>query len=354
MQDKTYKSLTIPTLQWNQKKSSETMGELIVQPLEPGFGITIGNALRRVILSSIEGCAVTSVIINGVNNEFSSLKGVVEDVLHILLNIKEVVIKNNTGEPGKMHLRVNGKDKPSATVADITADNHLELINKEHVIAHLAPDGELEIEFFVEMGRGYSPAQWPYGTSLQKDNRIYLDAKFSPIERVEFNVEKTRVGQAIDYDKLTMGIYTNGSIHPRDVIHYGTSVLRTQFEHFLSATEIPFNEISQPVEQEGGRETLLDIGGPTEGLPVELFLKPIDELEFSVRAHNCLIGAGIKRVIDLVNLTEEDVLKIKNFGRKSLREVKEILGAFGLRLGMNVKELDLKKVIKEQEDRLKS
>jgi len=354
MSDKKYKPLTIPTLKWNQKKSSEKMGELVVQPLEPGFGITIGNALRRVILSSIEGCAVTSVIINGVNNEFSSLKGIVEDTLHILLNIKEIVVKNNTGKPGKMKLSVSGSDKPAATGADITVDEHLEVVNKDHVIAHLAPDGELEIEFFVEMGRGYAPSRWPYGTALQKDNRIYLDAKFSPIERVEFHVEKTRVGQAIDYDKLIMNIYTDGSIHPQDVVHYGTSVLRTQLEHFLVATEIPFNEISQPTEEEGASEALLDVGGPTEGLPVDLFLKPIDELEFSVRAHNCLIGAGIKRVIDLVNLTEEDVLKIKNFGRKSLREVKEILGAFGLRLGMNVKELDLKKVIKEQEDRLKS
>jgi DNA-directed RNA polymerase subunit alpha len=354
MQEKKYKPLTIPNLEWDKTKSSNMVGELIVQPLEPGFGITIGNALRRVILSSIEGCAVTSVIIKGVNNEFSSLQGVVEDVLHILLNLKEIVIKNNTGESGKMSLKISGKDKPVATVEDIETDEHLDLINKDHVLAHLAPDGELEIDFFVEMGRGYCPSKWPYGMSLQKDDRIYLDAKFSPIERVEFNIEKTRVGQAIDYDKLTLTVYTDGSIHPRDAIDYGTSVLRTQLENFLAAKEILFNEISKPVEPEGGREALLEIGGPTEGLPVELFLKPIDELEFSVRAHNCLIGAGIKRVIDLVNLSEEDVLKIKNFGRKSLREVKEILGAFGLRLGMNVKELDLKKVIKEQEDRLKS
>lgn len=354
MLDKKYKPLTLPKLEWNKKKSSDTMGELVVQPLEPGFGITIGNALRRVILSSIEGCAVTSVVIKDVNNEFSSLKGVVEDVLHVLLNIKEIVVKNNTGEPGKMTLKVSGADKPAATVGDIETDEHLEVINKEHVIAHLAPDGELEIEFFVEMGRGYVPSQWPYGTSLQKDDRIYIDAKFSPIERVEYHVEKTRVGKDIDYDKLSLSIYTDGSIHPTDAVHYGTSVLRTQLEHFLAVEEIPFNEISQPAEQEGGSEALLELGGPTEGLPVELFLKPIDELEFSVRAHNCLIGAGIKRVIDLVNLTEEDVLKIKNFGRKSLREVKEILGAFGLRLGMNVKELDLKKVIKEQEERLQS
>jgi len=347
-----YRPLILPKLGWEKKLSSSTYGELVVQPLEPGFGTTLGNALRRVMLSSVEGSAVTSVIIKGVNNEFSSIKGVIEDTLHVLLNIKEVVIKNNTGQPGKMRLFVTGEGV--AKVADIEADEHLELVNLDHVIAHLAVDGELEIEFFVETGRGYVPAQWPQGTALQADGRIYLDAMFSPVKRVEYTIEKTRVGQEIDYDKLSVGIHTNGAVAPQDVVHYSTSVLRTQLEHFLLATEIPFNEISQSEDDFVGKEGRFEGEGPTKGLPVDLFLKPIDELEFSVRAHNCLIGAGIKRVIDLVNLTDEDVLKIKNFGRKSLREVKEILLAFGLHLGMNVKELDLKKAIKEQEGNLKS
>lgn len=347
-----YRPLILPKLSWDKKVSSNTHGELIIQPLEPGFGVTLGNALRRVILSSIEGASVTSVIIKGVNNEFSTIKGVIEDTLLVLLNIKEIVIKNSTGLPGKMHLSVKGEG--AARVADIKADDHLELVNKDHVIAHLAADGELDIEFFVEMGRGYVPAQWPHGKSLQADGRIYLDAMFSPIKRVEYHIEKTRVGQEIDYDKLTLRIFTNGAVDPRDVITYGTSVLRTQLEHFLLAKEIPFNEISKSQEEKIAGESKTDVEGPTKGLPVDLFLKPIDELEFSVRAHNCLIGAGIKRVIDLVNLTDEDVLKIKNFGRKSLREVKEILAAFGLQLGMNVKELDLKKAIKEQEGGAKS
>ncbi|MBY0354070.1 DNA-directed RNA polymerase subunit alpha [Candidatus Babeliales bacterium] len=352
MQNRKYQPLTLPKLDWNKKISSPVSGELVVQPLEPGFGITLGNALRRVILASIEGSAVTSVIIKGVNNEFSTLKGVIEDVLQIVLNIKEVVVKNTTGKPGKMYLSV--KREGAVKVQDIKADEHLELINGDHVLAHLAADGELEIEFFVESGRGYVPAQWPKGVSLQADERIYLDALFSPIKRVEYHVEKTRVGQDIDYDKLIMKIETNGAVHPQDVVHYGTSVLRTQFEHFLGATEIPFNEISQQSEESVQVAGHTDSEGPTRGLPVDLFLKPIDELEFSVRAHNCLIGAGIKRVIDLVNLTDDDVLKIKNFGRKSLREVKEILSAFGLHLGMNVKELDLKKAIKQQEGSNKS
>ena len=351
---KIYKSLTLPNLQWSKRKpGDETVGELIVQPLEPGFGITLGNALRRVVLSSIEGSAVTSVVIKGVNNEFSSLPGVVDDVLHILLNIKGIVVKNDTGEPGAMRLHVKGGEKPVAVAGDIECDSHLSIVNKEHVIACLAPDGDLDIEFFVEAGRGYVSAQWPLGKPLQENDRIYVDAMFSPIKKVDCRIEKTRVGQAIDYDKLIFKVYTDGSINPKDAIHYGTSVLRTQLEHFLTVEEIPFNEISKPEEKEVKKgDAVVNVGESAEGIPVELFLKPVDELEFSVRAHNCLVSAGVKRVIDLVNLTEEDILKIKNFGRKSLREVKEILGAFGLRLGMNIKELDLKKALKEQEDKL--
>ncbi len=347
-----YKPLTLPKLKWDTKKSTDTFGELIVQPLEPGFGITLGNALRRIILASIEGSSVTSVIIKGVNNECSVIEGVIEDVLNVVLNIKGIVIKNTTGKPGKMHLSLKGEGV--ARVSDIKADDHLELLNPDHVITHLAIDGELDIEFFVESGRGYQQAQWPLGEPLQKDGRIYIDAAFSPIRRVEYTIEKTRVGQAIDYDKLILSIHTDGSISPQDTIYYATSVLRTQLEHFLSASEIPFNEISKVEEEEVEALKAKEMQGPTKGLPVELFLKPIEELEFSVRAHNCLISAGIKRVIDLINLSEDESLKIKNFGRKSLREVKEILKAFDLQLGMNIKESDLKKMIKEQEDILQS
>ncbi len=342
-----YRPLIIPKVQWDTKVGTSTYGELIVQPLEPGFGITLGNALRRVMLSSIEGSAVTSVIIKGVNNEFSALKGVEEDTLHVLLNIKNIVVKNSTGMPGKMYLSKKGAGP--VTVADIQTDEHLTVVNKEHVLAHLAVDGDFNIEFFVETGRGYQAAQWPQGESLQADGKIYLDAMFSPVKRVEYHIELARVGERFDCDKLVMRIYTNGSAGSNDVVHYATSVLRTQLELCLFAKEIPFNEISELSHDKIDKEIKVDGESPTKGLPVDLFLKPIDELEFSVRAHNCLIGAGIKRVIDLVNMTEEDILKIKNFGRKSLREVKEILSAFGLYLGMNVKELDLKKAIKEQE-----
>ena len=348
MENKEYKPLTIPRLSWNKKELSDTFGEIIAQPLEPGFGVTLGNSLRRVLLGAVEGSAVTSVIIKGVNNEFSSVSGIVEDAMQLVLNIKQIVIRNKEGKPGKMRLKVQGE--ATVRVADIQADAHLEVVNLDHVIAHVAPEGELDIEFFVETGRGYREAQWPGGKPFQQEGRIYLDAMFSPIRKVMFDVEKTRVGGDIDYDKLTLKIYTDGSENPLDVLHYSVSVLRTQLEHFLASAEIPFNELSAvPEELKEKEPVMLDKLG-LKGVPVELLLKPIDELELSVRAHNCLINAGIKRVIDLVNLSEDDVLKIKNFGRKSLTEVKDSMKAFGLSYGMNIKEEDLKRLLKEREE----
>jgi DNA-directed RNA polymerase subunit alpha len=345
---KKYQPLTMPKIQWEVERSTETFGEQVVQPLEPGFGITLGNALRRVLLSSIEGAAVVSIVIKGVNNEFATLKGLREDVLQLVLNIKGIVIKNTTGEPGTMKLKASGEQV--VTAGQIETSENLSVLNKEHVLANLAQDGDLEIEFVVENGRGYKAAQWQHNVPIQPDGRIFVDAMFSPVTRVEINVSKTRVGQDIDYDKLVLGVRTNGTVSPQDVIHYGASVLRSQFEHFLAANEIPFNEISTQEAAEASSSDVASEGSASKSnLLVDLFLKPIEDLEFSVRAHNCLAGAGIKRVIDLVNLTEEESLKIKNFGRKSLREVKEILAAFNLRFGMNIKELDLKKAIKEQE-----
>lgn len=338
-----YQSLTIPKLQWTKKTLTDSFGELVVQPLEPGFGVTFGNALRRVLLGAVEGSAVTSVIIKGVNNEFSVIPGIVEDAMQLLLNIKGVVIRNTTGEPGTMRIKVSGDSV--VRVGDIVADDHLKLVNQDYILAHVAPDGELEIEFFVESGRGYKPAEWPLGKSLQEDGRIYLESMFSPIRKIMFDVTKTRVGEEIDYDKLVLKIHTDGSENPLDVLHYGVSVLRTQLEHFLKSAEIPFNEISALPEEEAEKEKLET--SKLKGISVELLLKPIDELELSVRAHNCLINAGIKRIIDLVNLSDDVALKIKNFGRKSLNEVKDSMRAFGLSFGMDIREEDLEKVLKE-------
>ncbi len=348
MEKKEYRPLTIPKLNWNKKELTQTYGELIAQPLEPGFGITLGNAIRRILYAGVEGSAVTAVIIKGVNNEFSALNGVEEDAMQLILNIKGIVVRNKEGKPGTMRLNVKGQ--AVATVADIEADDHLELINKDHVLAHVSENGELDIQFFVEAGRGYKPAQWPVDKALQEDGRIYIDAMFSPIRKVMFDVEKTRVGKDIDFDKLTLRIHTDGSENPLDVLHYSVSVLRTQLEHFLASAEIPFNQISSaPEEKVAGEPVESDQLGGVKGVSPDLLLKPIEELELSVRAHNCLINAGIKRILDLVNLNEDEALKIKNFGRKSLGEVKESMKAFGLSFGMNIKESQLKKALKEQQ-----
>ena len=347
MDRKEYKPLTIPRLQWNSETITSTFGELVAQPLEPGFGITLGNALRRVLLGGVEGAAVTSVVIKGVNNEFTVLPGVVEDTMQVLLNVKQIVVRSKNGLPGTLSLKIAGQT--TVRVADIKADDNLELINKDHVIAHVATDGEFEMQLFVETGRGYRPAQWPIGRPLQEDNRIYLDAMFSPIRQVTFDVEKTRVGGEIDYDKLILKVYTDGSENPVDVLHYTASVIRSQLEHFLATTEIPFNEISKTSSAQEVEEVAPKHDTTIGGLSVDLLLKPIDELELSVRAHNCLKNAGIKRVIELVNLSEEEGLKIKNFGRKSLNEVKESMKGFGLHFGMNISEADLKKALAAKE-----
>lgn len=343
-----YKPLTIPTLGWDKKSMSTTFGRLTAQPLEPGFGITLGNALRRALLGSIEGSAVTAVIIKGVNHEFSTIPGVVEDVMQIILNIKQIVIKNKENLPGSLKLSVSGDQKSVITVADIVGDAHFELVNKDHVIASLAQDGKLEIEFFVESGRGYQVAQWPIGTALAEDGRMYLDAMFSPVRSVSMTVEKIRVGKEIDYDKMMIEITTNGAETPVDVLNYSVSVLRTQLENFLIDKEIPFNELSASDDDHvvTVNEDVDDSG--LQDLPVEALFKSIDELELSARAHNCLANANINRVIDLINLSEDDSLRIKNFGRKSLDEVKEVLKSMGLRFGMSVKEESAAKALKRK------
>jgi len=298
------------------------------------------------LLGAVEGSAVTSVIIKGINNEFSSVPGVIEDAMQVVLNVKEIVVQSKTGQPGKMSLKISSEG--AVKVSDIQADEHLELINKDHIIAHVADGGELDIEFFVEPGRGYRAAQWPLGKALQGDNRIYIDAMFSPIKKVMFDVEKTRVGKEIDYDKLTLKVFTDGSTNPVDAMHYSVSVLRSQLERFLVSAEIPFNEISaMPDEEEESEPVELDQLG-LKGVPLELLMKPIEELELSVRAHNCLINAGVKKILDLVNIQEEDVLKIKNFGRKSLNEVKASMKAFGLSYDMDIKEEDIKKILQNR------
>lgn len=348
MEKQKYKPLTIPHVEWDKKTLSTTFGELIAQPLEPGLGTTFGSALRRVLLGAIEGTAVTSVRITGVNNEFSVIQGVIEDTMQLILNIKQIVVRNKTGMPGTMKVHFAGEGV--VRVSDIQADSHLELVNPEHVLAHVASDGVLDIEFFVDIGRSYQVAQWPTDKSYLEDGRIYLDAMFAPVINVIFDVQKTRVGKDIDYDKLIMQISTNGSALPTDVYNYAVSVLRTQLEHFLINAEIPFNLISPDTKEEvvPAKYTSQEIGLSPAAL--KLLLKPVEELELSARAYNCLIQEGIKRIIDLVNLPEDEALKIKNFGRKSLNEVAETLSSFGLSFGMHLNEHDIEKRVAELEE----
>lgn len=343
-----YKPLTIPKVTWDKKSLTNTYGELVAQPLEPGFGITLGNALRRVLLGAVEGSAVTAVIMKGINNEFSSVPGVVEDAMQILLNIKQIVIYNKEGRPGQMTLKVSGAG--IARVGNIVADEHLELVNKDHIIATVAMDGDLEITFFVESGRGYRIAQWPIGQALQEDGRIYLDAMFSPVRKVLFDVEKARVGRDIDHDKLTLQIHTDGSESPADVLHYAISVLGSQLEHFLVLPKIPFNDISAAAiveeDQTSTEQSTNDFA--LDPATIEFLLKPVDELELSARAHNCLVSSGKRRILDLVNMTEDEVLKLKNFGRKSLVEVKESMSTFNLSFGSNIREEDIENYLKNK------
>ncbi len=348
MNKKEYRPLTIPKVIWEKGTLTQYFGELIAQPLEPGFGMTLGNALRRIMLGAVEGAAPTWVKIKGVNNEFSSVPGVVEDTMQIVLNIKEIVLRNTTGQPG--YMRVHAKNETAVTVADIIADEHLELVNKDHVIAHIAPDGELDIEFFVETGRGYVAAQWPSDKPYQEDDRIYIDSMFSPVRRVTFDVEKTRVGQHIDYDKLIIQITTDGSENPVDVFNYAVSVIRSQYEHFLSATEIKFNELKQVQPEESVEKVVVEDKKLINGISPELLMKSIDELELSVRARNCLLNAEIKRIIDLVNLSSDDILKIRNFGKKTLDEVTDSMKAAGLSFGMNISEDMVKSLLAVKEN----
>jgi len=263
--------------------------------------------------------------------------------MQLILNIKEIVLKNKDGKPGKMTLSFKGEGV--VKVSDIKTDDNLTLVNTDHVLGHVSEGGELDIEFFVESGRGYKAAQWPIGSKLQDDNRVYVDAMFSPVKKVQFEVEKTRVGKDIDFDKLILQVYTNGAEKPADVFHYAVSVLRTQLEHFLVDPEIDFNAISEAPKEEKQQESVNSEALGLKGVPVDLLLKPIDDLELSARAHNCLIMHGIKRILDLVNLSEDDGLKIKNFGRKSLNEVKDSMKAFGLSFGMDIKEEDVQKLL---------
>jgi DNA-directed RNA polymerase subunit alpha len=315
------------------KSKSQTYAKFVCEPLERGYGNTIGNALRRILLSSIMGAAVTKVKIDGALHEFSSLPEVKEDVADIILNLKELRLKLHSDEPRVVTIDVQGPKV--VTGRDISTGGAVEVLNLDHVIATVGEGGRLRMELTVANGRGFVQAE---------DNRaeddaigvIPIDSPFSPIRKVNYSVTNARVGQRTDYDKLTLEVWTDGSVSPEDSVAYAAKILKEQITIFIN-----FDETSEPVEHHSEEEPEFN----------ENLLKPVDELELSVRSFNCLQNAGIRYIGDLVQKTEAEMLKTKNFGRKSLKEIKELLQDMGLELGMKLDNWPPKELAKKDAQR---
>ena len=293
-------------------------GTVVAEPLERGFGLTLGNALRRVLLSSLQGAAITSVQIDNVLHEFSSVAGVREDVTDIVLNLKGVAVRMEVDGPKRLSISARG---PSVvTAGDISRSAGIEIVNKDHVICHLDTDSELFMELTVGTGKGYVPAD----RNRPEDAPIGLipvDAIYSPVKKVAYDVEPTREGQVLDYDKLTIKVETDGTVTPEDAVAYGARILQDQLSIFVNFDEP--SHAGRPDDREG-----------LEFNP--LLLKKVDELELSVRSANCLKNDNIVYIGDLIQKTEAEMLRTPNFGRKSLNEIKEVLSGMGLHLGMEV------------------
>lgn len=300
----------------NETKA-EQRSVITIEPLERGFGITLGNALRRVLLSSLQGAAVNAIKIDGVLHEFSPLPGVREDVTDVILNLKTLAIRAGSVEKQRLVLKADGPCTVTAGMIDCPAD--LEIINKDTKICELDKDGSLHIEMTVESGKGYVPA----AQNRQQDNAIGvipIDALYSPVRQVSFKVEEARVGQVTDYDKLILSVETDGTITPENAVAFAAKIIQDQLQVFIN-----FDEVEE-VEEE--KEPDLPFS-PN-------LLKKVDELELSVRSANCLKNDNIVYIGDLVRKTEAEMLKTPNFGRKSLNEIKEVLASMGLRFGMEV------------------
>jgi DNA-directed RNA polymerase subunit alpha len=306
---------------------SDTYGKFTAEPFERGFGVTVGNSLRRLLLSSLEGSAVTQVKIQGVQHEISTIPGVVEDVTDIILNIKSLVVKNASEEP--KIVRIDRHERGVVTAANIIADEAVQIINPEHIIATLTDDVPFVVEMKVENGRGYRMAE--ENVSQEREiGVIPIDSSFSPVVRVKYEIEDTRVGQRTNYDKLVMEIWTNGTVTPQMAIVEGAKILRKHLNPFIQYSE-PGPEI--------GIEDKLELTGDVTQVDQELERKlnmSLAELELSVRATNCLESEGITTVRDLVIRTDEELLEVRNFGETTLKEVKQKLQERGLHLGMKL------------------
>ena len=304
-------------------KSNETYGKFVVRPLERGFGITLGNALRRILLSSLQGAAIKTVKIEGVLHEFSSIPGVVDDVTNIVLNLKQVRVRTSSSEliTGHIDKSCGEGETLDVTAGDIRFNAEAEVLNPDHVIATITEGGRFQAEVTVAMGRGYvlgamtEEAETLIGT-------IPVDALHSPIQKVKYTVTNARVGHRTDYDKLTLEIWTDGSVTPEDAVAFAAKILKEQVQIFINFVEEPEPELTEDT-------------APEEEWNENLF-KRVDELELSVRSANCLQNAGIEYIWQLVERSVPEMLKTKNFGRKSLNEIQEILAELGLSLGMKL------------------
>ncbi len=317
---KNWRDLIRPkTLEVEKESLTPTYGRFSCEPLERGFGTTLGNSLRRVLLSSLQGAAITAVKLEGALHEFQTLPDVVEDVTDIVLNLKEVMLRMHDPKPKVVRLDKDGEGR--VTAGDIAVSDGVEVLNPDHSIATVSSGGKLHMELMIQMGRGYISAD-RNKTANMSVGTIPIDALFSPIKKVNYTVTHARVGQQTDYDKLTIEVWTDGSVRPEDAVAYAAKILKDQLSIFIN-----FEETAEPVEESVTEEQ--------EKLNENLD-KSVDELELSVRSANCLQNANIRYIGELVQRSEAEMLKTKNFGRKSLKEIKEILAEMGLQLGLKL------------------
>ncbi|MEX2586276.1 MAG: DNA-directed RNA polymerase subunit alpha [Balneolaceae bacterium] len=304
-------------------ESKESTGSFVLQPLERGFGVTIGNSFRRVLLSSLPGIAITAVKINGVDHEYSSIDGVKEDVYEIILNLKQVRFKQVEQSSGVIRLSKSGSG--ALTAADIDdATSEYEVLNNDLLIATLADDADLEMELHVGRGRGYVPSEELSGDYEDDVNLMAIDAIFTPIKKVQFDVDNVRVGQRTDYEKLTMYVETDGSINAKEALTIAGKILKEHIEKFITEKiEEPFAQEEEEVDAEKQRVA-------------NLLKTSIEDLNLSVRAYNCLKSANINTIAELVSRDEQELLKFRNFGKKSLAELVEVIEEKNLQFGMDV------------------
>ncbi len=308
----------------DHRSLSGTYGKFVAEPFERGFGTTIGNSLRRILLSSLEGSSITQIKIQGAQHEFTTLPGVVEDMTDLVLNIKSLVVKNHSDSTKVV--RIERNKRGVVTGADVQTDESVEVINKHHVLATLTDDVPFIVEMVIENGRGYVPAT-EHSPNVAEIGIIPVDAVFSPVTRVRYEIEETRVGQKTNYDKLTLEIWTNGSIHPELALVESAKILRKHLNPFVQYSEL------------GARVTSAGRGGALGALDASIESKlnmSLAELKLSVRATNCLESEAINTVRDLVTKNEDQLLEVRNFGETTLKEVREKLNELGLRLGMRV------------------